>query len=65
VQRQCALDGSDHLEIAADPVALADMLIALDPSVQPLAAAEQRPRRCCVMVMRDSLLPSPASSGHQ
>jgi hypothetical protein len=29
---QCALDGSDHLEIAADPVALADMLNALDPS---------------------------------
>jgi triacylglycerol esterase/lipase EstA (alpha/beta hydrolase family) len=32
VQSQCALDGSDHLEIAADPVALADMLNALDPS---------------------------------
>jgi len=32
VQHQCALDGSDHLEIAADPVALADMLNALDPS---------------------------------
>jgi triacylglycerol esterase/lipase EstA (alpha/beta hydrolase family) len=32
VQNQCALDGSDHLEIAADPVALADMLNALDPS---------------------------------
>ena len=26
VQSQCTLDGSDHLEIAADPVALADML---------------------------------------
>jgi len=32
VQRQCVLDGSDHLEIAADPVALADMLNALDPA---------------------------------
>jgi triacylglycerol esterase/lipase EstA (alpha/beta hydrolase family) len=32
VQNQCALDGSDHLEIAADPVALADMLNALDPA---------------------------------
>ena len=32
VQNQCALDQSDHLEIAADPVALADMLNALDPS---------------------------------
>lgn len=32
VQSQCALDASDHLEIAADPVALADMLNALDPA---------------------------------
>jgi len=32
VQNQCALDGSDHLEIAADPIALADMLNALDPA---------------------------------
>jgi pimeloyl-ACP methyl ester carboxylesterase len=32
VQNQCALDASDHLEIAADPVALADMLNALDPA---------------------------------
>jgi triacylglycerol esterase/lipase EstA (alpha/beta hydrolase family) len=32
VNRQCALDLSDHLEIAADPVALADMLNALDPA---------------------------------
>jgi triacylglycerol esterase/lipase EstA (alpha/beta hydrolase family) len=32
VQNQCVLDGSDHLEIAADPIALADMLNALDPS---------------------------------
>ena len=30
--RTCALDSSDHLEIAADPIALADMLNALDPS---------------------------------
>jgi triacylglycerol esterase/lipase EstA (alpha/beta hydrolase family) len=32
VQRQCILDGSDHVEIAADPIALADMLNALDPA---------------------------------
>src|SRR5258708_4894777 len=32
VQHQCLLDGSDHLEIASDPVALADMLNALDPA---------------------------------
>jgi triacylglycerol esterase/lipase EstA (alpha/beta hydrolase family) len=31
VQHQCILDASDHLEIAADPIALADMLNALDP----------------------------------
>ncbi|HUN30701.1 MAG TPA: alpha/beta fold hydrolase [Trebonia sp.] len=34
VQNQCALDGSDHLEIAADPIAMADMLNALDPSAK-------------------------------
>jgi pimeloyl-ACP methyl ester carboxylesterase len=32
VQNQCFLDGSDHLEIAADPIAMADMLNALDPA---------------------------------
>ena len=32
VQNQCSLDGSDHLEIAYDPIALTDMLNALDPS---------------------------------
>jgi len=32
VNTQCPLDLSDHLEIAADPVALADMLNALDPA---------------------------------
>jgi triacylglycerol esterase/lipase EstA (alpha/beta hydrolase family) len=32
VNEQCPLDRSDHLEIAADPVALADMLNALDPA---------------------------------
>jgi hypothetical protein len=32
VNNQCQLDHSDHLEIAADPVALADMLDALDPA---------------------------------
>jgi triacylglycerol esterase/lipase EstA (alpha/beta hydrolase family) len=32
VQDQCPADGSDHLEISYDPVALADMLNALDPA---------------------------------
>jgi triacylglycerol esterase/lipase EstA (alpha/beta hydrolase family) len=32
VQNQCPLDATDHLEIAYDPVALADMLNALDPA---------------------------------
>jgi triacylglycerol esterase/lipase EstA (alpha/beta hydrolase family) len=32
VQRQCKLDASDHLEISYDPVAMADMLNALDPA---------------------------------
>ena len=32
VQNQCPLDQSDHLEIAYDPVAMADMLNALDPA---------------------------------
>ena len=32
LQQQCPLDHSDHLEIAYDPVALADMLNALDPA---------------------------------
>jgi hypothetical protein len=32
VQNQCPFDASDHLEIAADPVALADVLNALDPA---------------------------------
>jgi hypothetical protein len=32
LQNQCPLDLTDHLEIAADPVALADVLNALDPS---------------------------------
>ena len=32
VQNQCVFDQSDHLEIAADPVALADVLNALDPA---------------------------------
>jgi pimeloyl-ACP methyl ester carboxylesterase len=35
VQRQCLLDESDHLEIASDPVAMADMLNALEPA-QPV-----------------------------
>ncbi len=35
LQRQCPLDASDHLEIASDPVAMADMLNALDPA-QPV-----------------------------
>jgi triacylglycerol esterase/lipase EstA (alpha/beta hydrolase family) len=32
LQNQCPLDATDHLEIAADPVALADVLNALDPA---------------------------------
>jgi triacylglycerol esterase/lipase EstA (alpha/beta hydrolase family) len=32
VQNQCPADASDHLELAYDPVALADVLNALDPS---------------------------------
>jgi triacylglycerol lipase len=32
VQDQCGLDLSDHLEIAADPIAAADVLNALDPA---------------------------------
>jgi triacylglycerol esterase/lipase EstA (alpha/beta hydrolase family) len=32
LQNQCPLDLTDHLEIAADPVALADVLNALDPA---------------------------------
>jgi triacylglycerol esterase/lipase EstA (alpha/beta hydrolase family) len=32
VNKQCVLDSSDHLEIVADPVAMADMLNALDPA---------------------------------
>jgi triacylglycerol esterase/lipase EstA (alpha/beta hydrolase family) len=35
LQRQCSLDSTDHLEIAYDPVAMADMLNALDPA-QPV-----------------------------
>jgi triacylglycerol esterase/lipase EstA (alpha/beta hydrolase family) len=31
VQNQCSQDASDHLELAADPIAMADMLNALDP----------------------------------
>ncbi len=32
VQNQCPLDQSDHLELAYDPVAMADTLNALTPS---------------------------------
>ncbi|HET9168794.1 MAG TPA: alpha/beta fold hydrolase [Actinospica sp.] len=32
LQNQCALDASDHLEIGYDPIAMADMLNALDPA---------------------------------
>jgi hypothetical protein len=32
VPNQCPLDQSDHLELAYGPVAMADMLNALDPS---------------------------------
>jgi triacylglycerol esterase/lipase EstA (alpha/beta hydrolase family) len=36
VQDQCPLDQADHLELSNDPVALADVLNALDPA-QPVA----------------------------
>lgn len=39
VQNQCLIDGSDHLEIAYDPIALTDVLNALDP-------AQPRPIPC-------------------
>ena len=32
LQNQCLLDAADHLEIAYDPIALTDMLNALDPA---------------------------------
>ena len=32
LQNQCPLDQTDHVEIASDPVAMADMLNALDPA---------------------------------
>jgi Rrf2 family protein len=32
LQNQCSLDQTDHVEIASDPVAMADMLNALDPA---------------------------------
>ena len=32
LQHQCPLDATDHVEIASDPVAMADMLNALDPA---------------------------------
>jgi hypothetical protein len=35
VSQQCPQDSTDHLEIAFDPVSLADMLNALDPA-QPV-----------------------------
>jgi triacylglycerol esterase/lipase EstA (alpha/beta hydrolase family) len=34
VQNQCALDQTDHLEIGYDPIALTDVLNALDPAHQ-------------------------------
>lgn len=43
VQDQCALDASDHLEIAYDPIALTDVLNALDP-------AHPRPVHCQVVL---------------
>jgi DNA-binding transcriptional LysR family regulator len=74
VQKQCILDGSDHLEIAADPVALADMLNALDPSAPresplPGRAAGHRPRRAgteplAAIPVRPACCPA-GSSGHQ
>ncbi len=43
LQDQCALDSTDHLEIAADPIALTDVLNALDP-------AHPRPVPCEVVL---------------
>lgn len=43
VQDQCALDGTEHLEIAFDPIALTDVLNALDP-------AHPRPINCVVVL---------------
>ncbi|AUG80579.1 lipase [Kitasatospora sp. MMS16-BH015] len=43
LQDQCALDASDHLEIAADPIAMTDVLNALDP-------AHPRPIPCQVVL---------------
>ena len=43
VQDQCPLDASDHLEIAYDPIALTDVLNALDP-------AHPRPVPCQVVL---------------
>jgi hypothetical protein len=45
VQNQCPLDESDHLEIASDPVAMADMLNALDPA-QPVKCPACSSCRC-------------------
>lgn len=52
LQNQCPLDASDHLEIASDPVAMADMLNALDPA-QPVKVP-------CLVVLP---LTGPARSG--
>jgi triacylglycerol esterase/lipase EstA (alpha/beta hydrolase family) len=43
VQNQCALDQTDHLEIAYDPIALTDVLNALDP-------AQQHPIPCQIIL---------------
>ncbi|WP_182444355.1 triacylglycerol lipase [Streptacidiphilus sp. PB12-B1b] len=43
LQNQCSLDTTDHLEIAADPIALTDVLNALDP-------AHPRPVPCEVVL---------------
>lgn len=43
VQQQCPTDQSDHLSIAADPVAAQDVLNALDPTDAP-------PVRCAVVL---------------
>jgi triacylglycerol esterase/lipase EstA (alpha/beta hydrolase family) len=43
VQHQCLLDGTDHLEVSYDPIALTDVLNALDP-------AHPRPIPCQVVL---------------
>ena len=58
VNRQCVLDSSDHLEIAADPVAMA---ICSTPSTRPSqsgcrawSCSRHRPGRSCAFVLNST-----------